>query len=274
MQGQWLGQWQGDWYGDSLGPVDPNALSGTAILTVSAVGLLLATGDIQGAAGVSVMASGQLQAIGAILGTSDLRIDANGTLTGSGGASYSAQLDRILAILTGRKVYDSATKTWHVYDVNDVELVDASGILLQGLHGWLLRGANEEKKAQSDGRSGYWRQFYMQLQEQMLEKKTPAPKTIDEPLDTVIELPDGSAKVIPFSKPKKTTPQKARQERETRRAQPRRVTPETRSDEVFLIETMRLHMEVTRLFTSWQIPTIINRAQDNEDEELLLLLAA
>jgi hypothetical protein len=143
--------------------------------------------------------------------------------------------------------------------------------LLQGLHGWLLRGANGEKKAQSDGRSGYWRQFYMQLQEQMLEKKTPAPKTIDEPLDTVIELSDGSAKVIPFSKPKKKIPQKARQEREARRTQPV-VSP--RDSQVFIAETMRLHMEVTRLFTTWQIPPIINRAQDNEDEELLLLLAA
>ena len=56
------------------------------------------------------------------------------------GLVEDVRLDQIISILTGRKVYDQTAKTWHVYDENDVELVDASGILLQGLHGFLLRG--------------------------------------------------------------------------------------------------------------------------------------
>ena len=61
----------------------------------------------------------------------------------------NTSLDLILAILMGRKVYDQVTKLWHVYDANGVELVDPSGILMQGLHGLLLRGANEVQSAQS-----------------------------------------------------------------------------------------------------------------------------
>lgn len=52
-------------------------------------------------------------------------------------------LDQILAILTGRKVYNESTNTWHVYDDNGNEIVNASGVLLQGLHGFLLRQYSE-----------------------------------------------------------------------------------------------------------------------------------
>ena len=52
-----------------------------------------------------------------------------------------ASLDQILAILTGRKVYDSTTRLWRVYDQNGIELADPSGILFRGLHGWLLQQA-------------------------------------------------------------------------------------------------------------------------------------
>ena len=50
-----------------------------------------------------------------------------------------AALDQILAILRGRKVYDSAGGLWRVYDDLGVELADTSGILLRGLHGFMLR---------------------------------------------------------------------------------------------------------------------------------------
>ena len=61
-------------------------------------------------------------------------------------------LDQILAILTGRKVYNESTNTWHVYDDNGNEIVNASGVLLQGLHGFLLRqysevGAGKNKRS-------------------------------------------------------------------------------------------------------------------------------
>ena len=49
-------------------------------------------------------------------------------------------LDDILVILTGQKVYDDETHTWKVYDQYGTEIVNASGILMQGLHGFLLRG--------------------------------------------------------------------------------------------------------------------------------------
>lgn len=52
-----------------------------------------------------------------------------------------AALDQILAILKGRKVYDSTTRLWRVYDQNGIELADPSGILFRGLHGWLLQQA-------------------------------------------------------------------------------------------------------------------------------------
>lgn len=52
-----------------------------------------------------------------------------------------AVLDQILAILTGQKVYDSTTGLWRVYDQSGTELADPGGILLRGLHGWLLRQA-------------------------------------------------------------------------------------------------------------------------------------
>lgn len=54
-----------------------------------------------------------------------------------------AVLDQILVILTGRKVYDSTTKLWRIYDQYGTEIADPSGILLRGLHGWLLQKANE-----------------------------------------------------------------------------------------------------------------------------------
>lgn len=68
-----------------------------------------------------------------------------------------AALDQILAILMGRKVYDSTTRLWRVYDENGVELADPSGILLRGLHGWLLLAANQQRaeEAQVTGGGNY-----------------------------------------------------------------------------------------------------------------------
>ena len=54
----------------------------------------------------------------------------------------------------------------------------------------------------SEGRSGYWRLFYQQLQEEELAKLVKISKPVEqEQYDKVVELPDGSAKVIPFKKP-------------------------------------------------------------------------
>lgn len=45
----------------------------------------------------------------------------------------------ILAVLTGRKVFDG--RQWRVYDAGGVELVDTAGVLWKGVHGALLWNA-------------------------------------------------------------------------------------------------------------------------------------
>lgn len=65
-----------------------------------------------------------------------------------------AALDQILAILMGRKVYDSTTKLWRIYDQYGTELADPGGILLRGLHGWLLSQANQQAANDADIRPG------------------------------------------------------------------------------------------------------------------------
>jgi hypothetical protein len=49
-------------------------------------------------------------------------------------------LDKILALLTGTKVYDDVTGLWRVYDEDGFEIADTSGVFLRGLHGLLLSG--------------------------------------------------------------------------------------------------------------------------------------
>lgn len=65
-----------------------------------------------------------------------------------------AALDQILAVLTARKVYDDSTNTWKVYDSLGSEIVDSSGILLHGLHGFLLRNTSPAS----------WREFEVSLE--------------------------------------------------------------------------------------------------------------
>lgn len=65
-----------------------------------------------------------------------------------------AALDQIFAILTGRKVHDSTTGLWRVYDQYGTELADLGGILLRGLHGWLLQTANQKEAKRTGGGRG------------------------------------------------------------------------------------------------------------------------
>ena len=46
----------------------------------------------------------------------------------------------ILAVLTGKKVFDG--NTWRVYDATDTELASSDGVLWRGVHGALLWGIN------------------------------------------------------------------------------------------------------------------------------------
>ena len=126
------------------------------------------------------------------------------------------------------------------------------------------------KPSEESGRSGYWRLFFHQLQEQALEEKKPEKPSKVIKFEPVKELSDGSAVVgVQSAKPK---PELEQTPSEPYLFKPAPLKPEV--SEPYVIQTMRLSMEVSRLFTSWQIPLIITQAQDVEDEELLLLLAA
>ena len=139
--------------GDSLTSSGQLALSGSlsavqAGNTVSASGQLAIGATLSTSQSAeSLSASGSLALIGT-LSTSQVgdALTAAGTLSALPGGST---LDQILAILTGRKVYDSTTDLWRVYDAGGVELADSSGILLRGLHGWLLQ-ANVQQAANGD----------------------------------------------------------------------------------------------------------------------------
>jgi hypothetical protein len=118
--------------------------------------------------------------------------------------------------------------------------------------------------------------FFHQLQEQALQK-TPERKLPEPKLEPVVELQDGSAIVGKVQRTKKPRLEPEANVPEKLPPFKPKLVVSTRHDEPsepYVIQTMRLSMEVSRLFTSWQIPLIITQAQDVEDEELLLLLAA
>lgn len=129
------------------------------------------------------------------------------------------------------------------------------------------------KPEQLKGRSGYWRLFFHRLQEQALEKKA-EPKQPESRYEPVVELKDGSA-IVGTPKPKKkvVTPEPVVEQAPTRKPKLTSIKPVVEAPN-YIAETMRVQMEISRLFTAWQIPAIIYPAQDTEDEELLLLLAA
>lgn len=128
------------------------------------------------------------------------------------------------------------------------------------------------KPSEESGRSGYWRLFFHQLQEQALGEKKPQKPVKVIKFEPVKELPDGSAVVGVHFVKLESEPEPEQAPLEPYLFKPAPLKPEV--SEPYVIQTMRLSMEVSRLFTSWQIPLIITQAQDVEDEELLLLLAA
>ena len=127
-----------------------------------------------------------------------------------------------------------------------------------------------------EGRSGYYRLFFHQLQEEALNKSS-AKKT-QEPakqvFESVTELPDGSAIV---GKPRVET-DKCQEQVQTPVVKPMlRVVkpilqPKVEASHVF--ETARIQSEIQSLFASWKIQAIMKHPRDDEDEELILLLAA
>ena len=128
----------------------------------------------------------------------------------------------------------------------------------------------------SGTRSGYYRLFFHQLQEEALNKST-AKKTqkhTKQVFESVTELPDGSAIV---GKPRVKTGNNRE------RLQPPIVKPMLRVVKSYsqpavetshVLETARIRGEIQSLFTSWKIQAIMRHPRDDEDEELILLLAA
>jgi hypothetical protein len=70
--GQWVGRWLGDWLGSV--EVDPNAMSGAAMMSFSATGTISSTGS----------ASGEL------VGTAMMSFSASGVLDSTGEAEVTA----------------------------------------------------------------------------------------------------------------------------------------------------------------------------------------
>lgn len=127
-----------------------------------------------------------------------------------------------------------------------------------------------------EGRSGYYRLFFHQLQEEALNK-SPAKKT-QEPakqvFELVTELPDGSAIV---GKPRGET-DKGQEQVQTPVVKPMlrvvkpHLQPQVEASHVF--EAAKIQSEIQSLFTSWKIQAIMKHPRDDEDEELILLLTA
>jgi len=145
--GQWPGQWAGQWFGATA--ADPNAMSGSGSITLTGTGTLKGIASLAGTASISVGGTGTLTGTAGLDGTGSITVSGTGTLTDTGGTLPDPRLDSILALLTGKKVYDPATKLWRVYDAGGAELADPGGVLLRGLHGWLLQ-ANVQQAANGD----------------------------------------------------------------------------------------------------------------------------
>lgn len=93
MASQWVGQWQGQWDGRLIGPIDPNFLSGTSTLYLSAQGSVYGAGLLAGDALFSLSAFGNIEngvSVVDAYGTSGIQLGASATLFGTARAYGSA----------------------------------------------------------------------------------------------------------------------------------------------------------------------------------------
>lgn len=133
-----------------------------------------------------------------------------------------------------------------------------------------------------NGRSGYWRLFFHQLQEAELEKNKGQGKSSVKPikLDPVKELPDGSAIVGPEAKDKKRVKEKTVSVTEpkpnfTLRYPTLTLTLTNNTQNAPQgTEIAQIQAQLTALFTNYTVQAIVTQPRDVEDEELILLLAA
>lgn len=108
MASQWVGQWQGQWDGRLIGPIDPNFLTGTSTLYLSAQGSVYGAGLLAGDALFSLSALGNIEngvSVVDAYGTSGIQLGASATLfgtiqaTGTAGVQFGASATLIGVLL-------------------------------------------------------------------------------------------------------------------------------------------------------------------------------
>ena len=127
--GDWLGKYLGEWVGYSSSGSSSDVTISCAKGNATASGLQ-ASITVSGGATTITCGIGQATASGLTATISD--------------GSADPRLDAILALLTGKKVYDAGTGLWRVYAPDNTELADESGVLMRGLHGWMLTEGSAE----------------------------------------------------------------------------------------------------------------------------------
>lgn len=133
---------------------------------------------------------------------------------------------------------------------------------------------------ETTGRSGYWRLFFTQLQEQALQQKTATsePKPLKH-IHKVVQNKDGSATVI-LGEKLGVKPVVTKQTQDTVDNTVKLSIPEQvdirQTTQPYVMRTMAIHYQIQRLFTEWNISGIIreqSRAEAELDDILLLLVA-
>lgn len=108
MASQWVGQWQGQWDGKLIGPIDPNFLTGTSTLYLSAQGSAYGAGLLAGDALFSLSALGNIEngvSVVDAYGSSGIQLGASATLfgtiqaTGTAGVQFGASATLIGVLL-------------------------------------------------------------------------------------------------------------------------------------------------------------------------------
>lgn len=169
-----------------------------------------------------------------------------------------AALDDILNILQGIKVYDSASGLWRVYDQNGVELADPGGVLLRGLHGFLLRQFVIEATVAAGGVS---------------RKRKSSKVFIEE--DGEILVFQSAAAAAEYINANKVTSVDFKKKKKPRKVEPVRIPIE--EADIYL-EKFGYDFTVRQLVSLGDIETLLMIAKKviewQEDEDILILLLA
>ncbi len=124
MASQWVGQWQGQWDGRLIGPIDPNFISGTSTLYLSAQGSAYGAGLLAGDALFSLSALGNIEngvSVVDAYGTSGIQLGASATLfgtiqaTGTAGIQFGASATLVGVLLATGAAQIVISSTGEVY---------------------------------------------------------------------------------------------------------------------------------------------------------------